>query len=47
MYMKRNSDIGTALALPSKTGSVFPSEVDSTEKPVKFSGKSMPIRLIA
>lgn len=47
MYMKRNSDIGTALALPSKTGGVFPGEVDSTEKSVKFSGKSMPIRLIA
>lgn len=47
MYMKRNSDIGTALALPSKTGGVFPGEVDSTEKSVKFSEKSMPIRLIA
>lgn len=46
MYMKRDSGIGAALALPSKAVDVFPGEADSTGKPVMFSGRSMPIRLI-
>ena len=47
MYMKRDPGIGAAPALPPKAGGVFPGEADSTGKPVMFSGKSRPIRLIA